>query len=220
MIPAALAVGLLIVGIGAPQKTMTPQKTESSKRLQWQQLKQLGAGYWNLVGVAFCFNLGNSSDAFLLLKAESVGISLAAVPIVLTVIHIASAVSAYPAGWLSDRLSRRGILSGGLGIFAVTYSGLAIAQNPWQVWLLLLLYGLYQGMTQGVLLAMISNHVPSELRGTAFGWLSLVTGVATLIASVLAGWLWQSIGVWAAFGLGSLGAIVAIGLLLMRGSRA
>ncbi|KAM3095073.1 MFS transporter [Phormidesmis sp. 146-35] len=199
---------------------MTPQKTESSKRLQWQQLKQLGAGYWNLVGVAFCFNLGNSSDAFLLLKAESVGISLAAVPIVLTVIHIASAVSAYPAGWLSDRLSRRGILSGGLGIFAVTYSGLAIAQNPWQVWLLLLLYGLYQGMTQGVLLAMISNHVPSELRGTAFGWLSLVTGVATLIASVLAGWLWQSIGVWAAFGLGSLGAIVAIGLLLMRGSRA
>lgn len=225
MIPAALAVVVLVLGIQAPspdrlsdpspsaQLTLKPK----SSRLSWEPLKHLGAGYWHLVGVAFLFNLGNSSDAFLLLKAESVGISFAAVPIVLTVIYAASAVSAYPAGWLSDRLSRRGVLLSGLGLFALTYGGFAIANQPWQVWLLLGLYGLYQGMTQGVLLAMIAAQINPESRGAAFGFLSLITGVALLLASVLAGWLWQQVGVWAAFGLGSVGAIAAmIGLVFFR----
>jgi MFS family permease len=214
MVPAALAVVVLILGIQAPTPTAISSTETSSQPKSsgwsWQQLKHLGAGYWHLVGVAFLFNLGNSSDAFLLLKAESVGISFAAVPIALTVIHAVSAVSAYPAGWLSDRLSRRGVLWSGLGLFALTYGGFAIARQPWQIWLLLGLYGLYQGVTQGVLLAMISTQISPQSRGAAFGFLSLVTGIALLLASVLAGGLWQQVGSWAAFGLGSGGAIAAM----------
>jgi MFS family permease len=212
-VPAFLAVGLLIWGIQAPPNTQ-PASTEQATRRSWQPLQQLGSRYWHLVAVACLFNLGNSSDAFLLLKAKDVGISFAAVPLVLTVIHAVSAISAYPAGWLSDRLSRRGVFSIGLGVFALTYGGLAIAGQPWQVWLLLGLYGLYQGITQGVLLAMVAASIQPASRGTAFGFLSLITGLSLLLASVLAGWLWQAVGSWAAFGLGSVGAIAAIIWLL------
>lgn len=209
MIPAFLAVGLLIWGIQAPPFAQPSSKSKASG-LRWQSLQQLGVNYWHLVVVVCLFNLGNSSDAFLLLKAEDVGISFTAVPLVLTAIHAGSAVSAYPAGWLSDRLSRRSVFLVGLGLFALTYGGLAIARQPWQVWLLLVLYGLYQGITQGVLLAMVAATITPMTRGTAFGFLSLVAGLSLLLASLLAGWLWQQIGSWAAFGLGSVCAIAAI----------
>jgi len=215
MIPAGFAVAVLIGGIKAPSNPGVSSAKFSSAHPLWQQLKQLGVAYWQIVGVAFLFNLGNSSDAFLLLKADSVGIAFAAVPLVLTVIHLTSAISAYPVGWLSDRLSRQGVLLTGLALFALTYSGFAIANQPWQVWLLLGLYGLYQGITQGVLLAMVASRISPELRGTAFGLLSLITGVALLIASVGAAWLWQQVGIWAAFGLGSAGAIAAMISLLL-----
>jgi MFS family permease len=212
MLPAFLAVALLIWGIQAPAVN---HSAASAAQPTWQPLRSLGSQYWHLVAVACLLNLGNSSDAFLLLKAKEVGISFAVVPIVLTVIHAVSAVSAYPAGWLADRLSRRGILSVGLGLFALTYGGLAIAAQPWQVWFLLGLYGLYQGVTQGVLLAMVAATIAPAARGTAFGFLSLLTGLCLLVASVCAGWLWQSVGTWAAFSLGSVGAIAAmIGLML------
>nr|WP_200892490.1 MFS transporter [Aliterella atlantica] len=209
MIPAFLAVGLLIWGIQAPPFAQPSSKSKASG-LRWQSLQQLGVNYWHLVVVVCLFNLGNSSDAFLLLKAKDVGISFTAVPLVLTAIHAGSAVSAYPAGWLSDRLSRRNVFLVGLGLFALTYGGLAIARQPWQVWLLLGLYGLYQGITQGVLLAMVAATITPMSRGTAFSFLSLVAGFSLLLASLLAGWLWQQIGSWAAFGLGSASAIAAI----------
>jgi MFS family permease len=220
IVPAVLAVVVLILGIQAPTPAAEVLSTEAPTKPKlsgwsWQQLKYLSTGYWYLVGVAFLFNLGNSSDAFLLLKAESVGISFAAIPIALTVIHAASAVSAYPAGWLSDRLGRRGVLWSGLGLFALTYGGFAIADQPWQIWLLLGLYGLYQGITQGVLLAMVSTQINPAARGAAFGFLSLITGIALLLASVLAGGLWQQVGSWAAFGLGSGGAIAAMLCLMV-----
>lgn len=214
MMPAFLAVGLLIVGIQTPPFAQTSSKSELSRH-SWQSLKQLGVGYWHLVAVACLFSLGNSSDAFLLLKAKEVGVSFAAVPIVLTVIHAVSAVSAYPAGWLSDRLSRRGMFFTGLGLFALTYGGFAIAGQPWQVWLLLGLYGLYQSITQGVLLAMVAATIRPASRGIAFGFLSLTTGLSLLLASVLAGWLWQQMGSWAAFSLGSASASVAILYLIV-----
>lgn len=214
MIPAFLAVGLLIWGIQAPPFAQTSSKSKASG-LRWQSLQQLGVNYWHLVVVVCLFNLGNSSDAFLLLKAKDVGISFTAVPLVLTAIHAGSAVSAYPAGWLSDRLSRHNVFLVGLGLFALTYGGLAIARQPWQVWLLLGLYGLYQGITQGVLLAMVAATITPVSRGSAFGFLSLVAGLSLLLASLLAGWLWQQIGSWAAFGLGSVCAIAAILYLIV-----
>jgi MFS family permease len=144
------------------------------------------------------------------LKAQSVGIPLAIVPLSFALINLTYTISAYPIGWLSDRMSRKGLLFTGLGLFALTYTGLAIAQSPWQVWGLLALYGIHLGMTQGILLAMISERVSAELRGTAFGVLNLVVGVALFLASVLAGLLWQQVGTWAAFMLGTIGAIAAM----------
>ena len=117
---------------------------------------------------------------------------------------------------LSDRVNRKTLLLIGWGLNAVIYLGLAITQDPWQVWLLVGGYGLYLGMTQGVLLAMVADRVPENLRGTAFGFLNLLVGVALLPASLLAGWLWQAVSPGAAFAVGSGFAVAAIILLSLQ----
>lgn len=137
--------------------------------------------------------------------------------------NLSYALSAYPVGVLSDaascpsvRVNRKTLLLVGWGLNAVLYLGLAIAQDPWQVWLLVGGYGLYLGMTQGVLLAIVADRVPEHLRGTAFGFLSLLVGIALLPASLLAGWLWQSVSPEAAFLVGSGFAVAAISLLYFQ----
>lgn len=165
---------------------------------------------WGLAIAALLFNLGNSSEAFLLLKAKQVFIPDAQVPLVLVVMNLSYALSAYPVGVLSDRINRQTLLLMGWGLNAVIYMGLAIAQDSWQVWLLVGGDGLYLGMTQGVLLAMVADRVPEHLRGTAFGFLNLLVGIALLPASLLAGWLWQTVSPGAAFAAGSGFAVAAI----------
>lgn len=212
VIPGVLAVGLLAAGIHEP--TRTTQRSQSN-RLNWQALQRLGREYWILVGVALLFNLGNSSDAFLLLRASQVGISAALVPLTLLVMNLAYSLSAYPIGIFSDRFSRIKLLMGGFLLYALVYVGFAFAQGPWQVWGLFACYGLHLGMTQGVLLALVAERVPADLRGTAFGFLNLAVGLALLPASLLGGALWQGFGSSATFITGSFFALVATVVLLL-----
>ena len=212
VIPGILAVGLLIAGIRESRERKTG-KTKTNP-LQWESLRNLGQGYWILVAVALVFNLGNSSEAFLLLRGQELGIAPQFVPLTLVVMNIAYSLSAYPVGILSDRLGRFGLLVGGYLLYALVYLGFAFVEAPWQIWGLFALYGLHLGMSQGVLLALVADKVPSQLRGTAFGFLNLAVGVALLPASLLAGGLWQSVGASAAFLAGSLLAIAAVILLV------
>jgi MFS family permease len=214
LIPAFLAVTLLTFGV----RESKVKKAEISNRnpLQWQALRSLGKSYWILVAVALLFNLGNSSDAFLMLRARETGISDPLIPLTLVVINIAYSLSAYPVGILSDRLGRFGLLLGGFLLYALVYLGFAFVQAPWQVWVLLSLYGLHLGMTQGILLALVADKVPTNLRGTAFGFLNLAVGLALLPASLLAGKFWQVAGSGATFIAGSFFAIAAVLLLLTQ----
>jgi MFS family permease len=207
LLPGILAVSLLAIGVHEPRKIAEP--TSRTNPLNGQALQRLDQEYWILVGVALLFNLGNSSDAFLLLRASETGIPAAMVPLTLLVMNLAYSLSAYPMGVLSDRFSRIKLLLGGYLLYALIYLGFAVVQAPWQIWGLFALYGLHLGMTQGVLLALVADRVPLELRGTAFGFLNLAVGVALLPASLLAGGLWQAVGSGATFITGSLLAVGA-----------
>jgi MFS family permease len=216
LLPGIFAVGLLAVGVQEPRNRVSHKKTNP---LRWKALLSLGKGYWSLVAVALLFNLGNSSEAFLLLQAEKTGITSSLVPLTLVVMNMTYSFSAYPVGWLSDQIGRLGLLVGGFSLYALVYMGFAFADAPWQVWGLFAFYGLHLGMSQGILLALVADQVPSELRGTAFGLINLATGVALLPASLLAGVLWQEIGSHATFIAGSLFAITAVALLLATSRR-
>ncbi|MFN6519123.1 MAG: MFS transporter [Nostoc sp. CreGUA01] len=212
LIPGFLAVALLTAGISEPTET----QAKRSNPLQWQALRSLGQKYWVLVAVALLFNLGNSSNAFLLLRAEQIGISASLIPLTLMVMNMAYSFSAYPIGILSDRLGKFGLLVGGFILYALVYLGFAFAQAPWQVWGLFALYGLHLGMSKGLLLALVANSIPANLRGTAFGFLNLAVGIALLPASFLAGGLWETLGAEATFIAGSLLAIASVLLLVSQ----
>lgn len=214
LVPGAIAV---IVLAGGLREAITTSR-QNRHRFDWH-LSLLGSEYWTLVAVAVLFNLGNSSDAFLLLRASQTGIATPLVPLTIVVMNIAYSLSAYPVGILSDRLGRVKILLGGFVLYAFVYLGFAFAQAPWQIWGLFAFYGLYSGMTQGILLALISDHVPLQRRGTAFGFLNLVVGLALLPASLLAGGLWQLIGSEATFIAGSFFATLATLLLIVYKSK-
>ncbi|NJK30198.1 MAG: MFS transporter [Acaryochloris sp. SU_5_25] len=158
LIPGILAVACLALGVREPQQSYHALKR--SNPLNPEALKSLGTAYWGLAIAALLFNLDNASEAFLLLKAKQVMIVDAQIPLVLVVMNLSYALSAYPVGVLSDRLNRKTLLILGWGLNALIYLGLAITQVPWQVWLLVANYGLYMGMTQGVLLAMVADRVP------------------------------------------------------------
>jgi MFS family permease len=211
LLPGILAVALLVIGVREPRNRTIQRQ---SNPLQWSSLQSLGKSYWMLVVVALLFNLGNSSDAFLLLRAQQVGVSASLLPLTLVVMNAAYSLSAYPVGLLSDRIGRLGLLVGGLSVYVLAYLGFAFVDAPWQVWELFALYGLHQGMSQGILLALVADKVPSHLRGTAFGLINLAIGAALLPASLLAGILWQAVSPKAAFITGSLFAASAIVLLL------
>ncbi|QKQ76438.1 MFS transporter [Nostoc sp. TCL240-02] len=214
LIPGFFAVALLTVGVREPRAKQT--QVSRSNPLQREALRSLGQKYWVLVAVALLFNLGNSSDAFLLLRAEQIGISASLIPLTLVVMNIAYSFSAYPLGILSDRVGKFGLLVGGFFLYALVYLGFAFVQTPWQGWGLFALYGLHLGMSQGLLLALVADSIPANLRGTAFGFLNLAVGLALLPASLLAGGLWQTLGAEMTFIAGSLFALAAVLLLVSQ----
>ena len=213
-IPGILAVAFLIVGI----RPQTNTKQVQQNPFRWNALKNLDRGYWMLVAVTLIFSLGNSSDAFLLLRSQQLGINNTLIPLTFMVMNAAYFVSAYPVGAISDKVGRNSLIIAGFLLYALVYLGFAFANTSWQIWSLFAVYGLYQGMTQGLLLAAIGDRVPVELRGTAFGALALATGIVQFPANLLAGILWEQIGYQASFIFASILAIVAT-LLLFKYSK-
>ncbi|MGI1663156.1 MFS transporter [Palleronia sp. KMU-117] len=212
VIPAALAVGLLLVAVREPDRPADLRRVANP--LARRELALLPAAYWLTVVLAFLFTLARFSEAFLILRADSLGLTAALVPAILVVMNLAYALSAYPAGALSDRADRTSVLIVGLAVLIAADLVLAFAPGLAAVFAGVALWGLHMGLTQGILATLVADAAPAELRGTAFGLFNLVTGVALLLASTIAGALWDGIGPEATFLAGAgLAAATALGLL-------
>jgi MFS family permease len=213
VVPGLLAVALLYFGVHEPARPVGQKKTNPIQRKNWSRL---GPAYWWVVGVGAVFTLARFSEAFLVLRAQQSGVAVALVPLVMVAMNLVYAASAYPFGWLSDRISHTKLLAFGLVLLAL--ADLVLARgNDWPTMLLgVALWGIHMGMTQGLLATMVAATAPPDLRGTAFGVFSLVSGVALLLASALAGWLWDSHGAPSTFYAGAGLSVLALGLLMLR----
>jgi len=177
------------------------------------------AGYWLLVGVSLLFAFGNSSDAFLLLRAKDLGLGLDAVILAYILYNVAYAALAFPAGILADRIRPRWVLVGGYIVFGLVYLGFALDRGSALVWLLFPAYGIPLAMTEGVSKALVSNLVPGARRGAFLGLHAMAIGLTAVVASVLAGLLWDHVGPAAPFALGAATGLAAAVLLAVIPSR-
>lgn len=192
--PAVLGVVLLAV---LARDVPIPDGGSRRPRIR---LRGLGAGFGWFVACSVVFEAGNSADAFLVLRAQERGLSVTGILWVLLGYNAVYALVATPAGALADRTSRRGIVLGSWVIYALAYLGFAVADTTLHVTLLYLLYGVHHGMFAGAAKALVADLVPGELRGTAYGGYSAAIGLVSLPASLLAGLLWEGVGVWKGFG--------------------
>ncbi|MBY0530558.1 MAG: MFS transporter [Xanthobacteraceae bacterium] len=201
VIPAFLALALLVFAVREPERA---QATLAAKMpFSRSELAKLGSGYWWIVAIATVFSLARFSEAFLILKAQATGLPFVLVPAVLILMNLVYAATAYPAGLLSDRIDRFHVLAAGLALLIAADVVLGFASTILGVSIGIVLWGLHMGFTQGLFAAMIADTAPAELRGTAFGIFNLLGGVAALIASVLAGALWELYGPQIAFFAGA-----------------
>jgi MFS family permease len=208
--PALLAVAILAFGISEP-KTRGGQQRKPSFNLATAKL--LGGNFWLVTMMAATFMLARFSEAFLIVKASEAGMSIRYIPLVLVTMSLAYSLTSYPAGVLSDRVGRRGLLFLGLAVLFAADIVLGYATTIAGVMFGVILWGLHMGLTQGLLSAMVADTAPTDLRGTAFGVFNLVSGVVMLIASVLAGILWDASGSQATFMAGAAFTAAAMVLL-------
>jgi MFS family permease len=218
VIPAAIAVLILAFGVHEP-RAVTPGRRASSP-IAWRTLQELGAAYWWVVGAGAIFTLARFSEAFLILRAQQLGLADTFAPLVLVLMNVVFAASAYPLGRMADCTSHTTLLGLGLVVLVAADLVLAQAQGLTGVAVGVALWGLHMGMTQGLLATMVAATAPAQLRGTAFGFFNLMSGIALLVASVLAGLLWDRLGAAVTFYGGAAFAAAAVVLLLWRGSAA
>jgi MFS family permease len=197
-IPAAIAVAVLILFVHEPERT-PPAKPPSPLGA----VGALGSAFWWLVIVAGLFTLARFSEAFLILKIADAGFAAAYVPVVLVVLNVAFAASAYPAGWLSDRTNRWAVIGVGAALLIAADLVLARSASVEGALLGIVLWGLHMGFTQGLFAALVADAAPAELRGSAFGMFNLVSGAALLAASAAAGIIWDQFGASATFNTGA-----------------
>jgi MFS family permease len=217
VIPALMAVALLFFGIREPKQAHTQNRTNP---IRWVNLKRLGASYWWVVGIGATFTLARFSEAFLVLRAQQSGIPLALVPLIMVAMNVIYALSAYPFGKLSDKMSHTKLLA--LGALLLIAADLVLAINDhWSIVLLgVAFWGIHMGVTQGLLARMVADTAPDDLRGTAYGFFNLISGLGMLIASVLAGFLWDQLGASFTFYTGAaFCGITLIGLALRPGRK-
>ena len=207
VIPAMLSVAFLLVGVREPAQEAGVIRVNPLRR---DNLRQLDRAYWWVVAVGAVFTLARFSEAFLVLRAQQSGIRLAWVPLVMVVMSLVFSLSAYPFGKLSDRVSHRALLVWGLLVLIAADVVLASSAHWLVVVLGVSLWGLHMGMTQGLLATMVADAAPDHLRGTAFGFFNLMSGLALLIASVLAGLLWDGWGAPATFMAGAAFCVLTL----------
>lgn len=221
VVPAVLAVLLLIFGVedrrsGVPVTTSTAGVLRT--RSAWtDQLRSLGRRYWMVVGLGSVIAMARFSEAFLVLRAQQLGLPLQWVPTIIMVLSLVYAASAYPAGLAARHWSRRTLLCWGLLVLLAADLVLATAASSAAVFIGVALWGLHMGLTQGLLAALVADTVTPDRAGTAFGLFNLVTGACLLASSTLAGLLWESLGAAATFYAGASFSVMAVaGLLLYR----
>lgn len=212
VIPAILAVALLLFGVREPEHQRDGKRVNPITRAS---LRRLPAAYWWVVGIGAIFTLARFSEAFLVLRVQAGGLPLAFVPLVLIVMNVVYALAAYPCGKLADAIEHRRLLTWGLLLLIAADAALAWDGHWGLAWLGVMLWGLHLAMTQGLLAAMIADTAPADLRGTAYGFFNLTSGLALLAASVVAGLLWDAYGARATFVAGacfSAAALLLVGL--------
>jgi len=213
VIPAFLAVALLIFGVREPERAVASKPVNPIQR---KNLRRLSSAYWWVVAIGAIFTLARFSEAFLVLRAEQSGMTLALIPLVMMLMSMVYAATAYPFGKLSDNMSHINLLV--LGLLVLIAADLVLAySNHWSAVLIgVTLWGLHMGMTQGLLATMVADTAPADLRGTAYGFFNLMSGIAMLIASVVAGLIWDQLGADYTFYAGAIFCAFALLLIAVK----
>ena len=193
LIPAVLAV--ISLALGAKDVPITSKRDRPKITF-----KGLGKPFLTFMVIVGLFDLGNSSDAFLVLRAQERGLSVVGVLGMLVTFNLVYTLIATPAGSLSDRIGRQKVIVGGWLVYALIYLGFAVVGRGWHIWVLYALYGVYYGLAYGTTKAMVADLVPANLRGTAYGTYNAVLGILDFPASLIAGFLWGGVGAWKGFG--------------------
>ena len=213
VIPAVLSVALLAFGVSEPDKPAGAARVNPIRR---ENLRQLAAPYWWVVGIGALFTLARFSEAFLVLRAQEGGLGVAWAPLVLIAMNVVYSVGAYPFGKLADRMSHRKLLAIGLVVLVAGDVLLAASNRGGVLWAGIALWGLHMALTQGLLATMVADTAPPALRGTAFGVFNLASGLALLVASALAGLLWDRLGGASTFIAGAAISLLALAVLAWK----
>ncbi|MFZ6044890.1 MFS transporter [Pseudomonas sp. CR3202] len=214
VLPALLSVGLIVVGVQEPAGAHPPQRLRSP--IRFRAWRSFPAAYWWVVGLGALFSLARFSEAFLVLRAQDAGFSTTWVPLVMVVMAGFYMLSAYPAGKWSDRVGPTGLLACSLVLLIVADLLLARADSPTLLLAGVAFWGLHMGFSQGILAALVAQTAPADLKGTAFGLFNLASGAALLLASLMAGWLWQNLGAASTFLAGACFCVATLVLLALR----
>ena len=209
-IPAILSVLVLIFMVKDIR-----QADEKRAKLPILTLKPFDRNFKVFLPIVILFTLGNSSDAFLILRAKDLGVAEILVPILWAALHVVKMLSAMPGSAWSDKVGRRKVIIVGWMVYSIIYFGFAFAKTEWQVWLLFMFYGIYFGLTEGTEKAFVADLVPTELRGTAYGVYNFAIGIGAFPACLLMGKLWDSFGPTVAFSFGAIISLVAMILLFL-----
>ena len=213
VVPGLLSVALLAFGLREPEAHDGTRRTNPIRR---DNLKRLPGAYWWVVMIGAIFTLARFSEAFLVLRAQQGGIPVALVPLVMVAMNVVYALTAYPFGKLSDRMRHTRLLALGLIVLIAADVVLGFSSHWGVVIAGVALWGVHMGITQGLLATMVADTAPADLRGTAYGMFNLVSGLAMLVASVLAGGIWDKLGAAATFHAGGVFCVLALGLLALR----
>lgn len=210
-IPGSLAVALLLTGLREQEREAEKSGSRFEFGTAWDEMP---GSFRKYLLIILLFTLGNSTDAFLLVRAQALGVSVALLPTIWVVLHIVKMLFSVPGGILSDRVGRKSVIVAGWLLYAAVYAGFGAATQAWHIWALFGLYGIFFGLTEGVEKALVADFAPAHLRGSAFGLYHLAVGVGALPASLLFGFVWQAFGPVMAFALGAGLALLAAVLLL------
>lgn len=215
VVPAFIALAVMIFAVKEPVR----HAEDAKPRLRLADIKRLSGAFWSVVGVATILTLARFSDAFLILRSQNVGLSVTLIPAVMVVMNVVYALAAYPAGALSDRIGRSGLLA--LGMLCLVVADLILALGTTVVFAMLgvVFWGLHMALTQGLFASLVADTAPQDLRGTAFGVFNFAGGIAMLVASVLAGGLWDAYGPTATFLVGAALTSIALTCLVLLARR-
>ncbi|WP_250481971.1 MFS transporter [Caballeronia sp. NCTM5] len=208
-VPAFIAVIIILFGVREPESASARGESFRSP-LHWRSMREFSGRYWYIVAIGATFTLARFSEAFLVLRAQQTGLDIAWIPAVMVVMSLAYSASAYPAGVLSDRWDRRALLACGLALLIAADVLLGAGSSMLTLFAGVALWGLHMGFTQGILAAMVAESAPPSLRGTAFGVFNLASGVCMVLASAIAGWIWDRHGAPATFYTGAALALIPL----------